>query len=89
MNAQHNIQPIHVWKLALEGERAMSKQHFELLQMARERNDFVTEELVLHHLIPEQHEEEQALEEVGNVVKTGSIHCRTPSHLGLGDRKTK
>lgn len=55
--------PIHIWKVALERERAMSKEYFELLQLAREHNDFVTEAMVLH-LIPEQHEEEQALEQI-------------------------
>lgn len=50
--------------MALERERAMSKEIFELLQLAREHNDYVTEHLCLHHMVPEQHAEEQALEEV-------------------------
>lgn len=63
----HHITPpqlIHIWEVALERERAMSKEYFECLQLARESNDFNTEQTVLHELIPSQFEEENVLEEI-------------------------
>lgn len=55
--------PIHIWKVALERKRAMSKEYFECLQLAKKSNDFVTENLVLHELIPKPFTE-NALEEI-------------------------
>ena len=48
----------------MERERAMSKEYFECLQLAKESNDFVTENLVLHELLPKQFKEENALGEI-------------------------
>lgn len=42
----------------------MSKEYFECLQLAKESNDFVTENLVLHELLPKQFKEENALGEI-------------------------
>lgn len=56
--------PIAIWRSALEQERANSKRFFQIMAAARETQDYVTEHILLTFFIPEQLEEEKAVEEI-------------------------
>lgn len=56
--------PVHVWKTALEQERLNSQHFFEMIRAAREARDYVSEQFLMGFFIPEQLEEENAVEEI-------------------------
>lgn len=61
--------PVAIWRDALGQERENSKRFFQLMAAARETQDYVTEHFILTFFIPEQLEEEKAVEEIfGNAV---------------------
>ena len=61
--------PVAIWRDALGQERKNSKRFFQLMAAARETQDYVTEHFILNFSIPEQLEEEKAVEEIfGNAV---------------------
>jgi len=56
--------PVAIWRSVLEQERQNSKRFFQIMAAARETQDYVTENVLLNFFIPEQLEEEKAVEEI-------------------------
>lgn len=56
--------PVAIWRSAVEQERANSKRFFQIMAAARETQDYVTENILLSFFIPEQLEEEKAVEDI-------------------------
>ncbi|KAM3569935.1 hypothetical protein VYU27_007975 [Nannochloropsis oceanica] len=56
--------PAAIWRSALEQERENSRRFFHIMAAARETQDYVTENFLLNYFIPEQLNEEKAVEEI-------------------------